>query len=372
MRICIIHDYLTHMGGGERVLDAIAQAFPDAPVYTLVYDPSQVHVSFDASRIRTSFLQKFPGARRSHRYFPLALMPLAIEQFDLSNFDVVISNQHSFGKGIIVPPHVLHISYCMTPTRYAWDGSHQYVREFSSNKWFQKFAPPAISYIRLWDYMASKRVDRYITLSKYVAKRIKKYYGRTASVMYPPVDTDRFSPSKEAGKYFLVVSRLVPYKRVDLAIAVANAMNFPLKIAGVGPEIEELRKLAGPTVEFLGFVADEDLPELYRNATALLFPQEEDFGITPLEAAASGVPTIAYAKGGALETVVPGVTGVLFDEQTPESLMAAMEIFFAHHWDKDAIVKHAHLFSRNRFIAEMKEFLARAWDEFYKKQKIGA
>ncbi len=309
MRIAIVHDYLTHMGGGERVLAALAQAFPDAPIFTLVHDAHAVTLPINPRRIRTSFLQKFPGARRSHRYLPLALMPLAIEQFDLSSFDVVLSNAHSFGKGVLVPPGTLHISYCMTPTRYAWDGSHKYVRDFSSSTLFQKFAPAAISYMRIWDWAASQRVHSYITLSDYVMKRIQKYYGRTSTVVYPPVDVDRFSPSVSEGSYYLVVSRLVPYKRVDLAIRAANQLRIPLKIAGTGPEMEQLKALAGSSVEFLGFVPDEDLPELYRNAKVLLFPQEEDFGITPLEAAASGVPTIAYGAGGALETITDGATG---------------------------------------------------------------
>lgn len=372
MRICIIHDYLTHMGGGERVLEALAEAFPAAPIYTLVHDPSQATVSFDTSRIRTSFLQNFPGAARAHRYFPLALMPFAIEQFNLSQFDVVISNAHSFGKGVILSPRTLHISYCMTPTRYAWDGSHQYVREFSGSKWFQRLAPPAISYIRLWDYMASKRVDRYLTLSKYVAKRIAKYYNASSSVIYPPVDTQRFSPSEEEGEYYLVVSRLVPYKRVDLAILAAEALGRPLKIAGVGPEMEALKQIAGPNTEFLGYVPDEELPELYRNAKALIFPQEEDFGITPLEAAASGVPTIAYKAGGALETIVDGVTGLFFSSQESWSLMAAMQQFQQKKWDKGVIVNHAQQFSKQRFVREMQQFVESSWKEFYNKQEVRA
>lgn len=360
------------MGGGERVLEAFAEAFPSAPIYTLVYDPGQVKVSFDVSRIRTSFLQRFPGARRSHRYFPLALMPFAIEQFDLSQFDVVISNTHSFGKGILVSPNTLHISYCMTPTRYAWDDSHRYVREFSANRLFQRFAPPAISYIRLWDYMASKRVDRYLTLSSYVAKRIEKYYNRSSHVIYPPVDIDRFSSSGKPGEYYLIVSRLVPYKRVELAIAAAETLGKKLKIAGVGPEMESLKRIAGPNTEFLGFVPDSQLPELYRNAKALLFPQEEDFGITPLEAAASGVPTIAYGAGGALETIVDGTTGLFFSEQATWSLMQAIQKFESRMWDKDAIIRHAERFSRPRFMREIQHFVTGAWKEFYKEDEVRA
>lgn len=366
MRIAIVHDYLTHMGGGERVLTALAAAFPDAPIFTLVHDTSAVVLPVDPRRIRTSFLQKFPGARRSHRYFPLALMPLAVEQFDLSSFDVILSNTHSFGKGVLVPASTLHISYCMTPTRYAWDGSHKYVRDFSSSTLFQKFAPTAISYMRIWDYAASARVHSYITLSAYVAKRIRKYYGRTATVLYPPVDVQKFSPSDQTGSYYLVVSRLVPYKRVDIAMMAANALGVPLRIAGTGPELQQLISQAGPTVNFLGFVPEHDLPALYRNARALLFPQEEDFGITPLEAAASGVPTIAYRAGGALETIYDGITGMFFAEQNTQSMVSAIQQFEKMSWNKAAIVRHAQTFSQERFINEIREAVEYEWAVFAK------
>ncbi len=372
MRVAIVHDYLTHMGGGERVLEALAHAFPDAPIFTLVHDLSAVSLAIDPRRIRTSFLQKFPGARRSHRYLPLALMPLAVEQFDLSSFDIVLSNAHSFGKGVLVPPGTLHISYCMTPTRYAWDGSHKYVREFSSSTWFQRFAPAAISYMRIWDYAASQRVHRYITLSKYVAGRIKKYYRRASTVMYPPVDVERFSVSETLGEYYLVVSRLVPYKRVELAIAAANRLGIQLKIVGAGPELLQLQKQAHENVEFLGFVPDSDLPELYRNARALLFPQEEDFGITPLEAAASGVPTIAYGVGGALETIIDTVTGLFFDAQNIESLMCAIQTFETMQWDKKKIRNHAEAFSTARFIRDIRTEVEQEWAAFAKGEKVGA
>lgn len=372
MRICIVHDYLTHVGGGERVLEAMASAFPSAPIYTLVHDKDQVKLQLSKRRIRTSFLQKFPGAKRSHKYIPLALMPFAIEQFDFSNFDIILSNTHSFGKGVITKPDTLHISYCLTPIRYAWDDSHRYVREFSGGGFFRTIAPFAISYIRLWDYFASQRVHTYITLSHYVSRRIKKYYGITAQVIYPPVDVGRFSPSQSKGEYYLIVSRLVPYKRVDVAVRSANRLGVPLKIAGAGPEMDHLRKITGPTVELLGFVPDEELPNLYRNAKALLFPQEEDFGITPLEAGASGIPTIAYNAGGACETVIAGKTGLFFEEQTVESLCAAIHQFEAITWNKDDIRAHAEAFSTDRFIWEIQQKVASTWNVFCKEQKQNA
>ncbi len=353
-------------------MEALAEAFPNAPIFTVVYDQERVHLDISSRRIRTSFLQKFPGAKRSHRYIPLALMPYAIEQFDFSAFDVVISNTHGFGKGIIQQPNTLHISYCLTPVRYAWDDSHKYVREFSSGALFRKFAPYAISYIRLWDYFASKRVGAYITLSQYVARRIKKYYGMDASVVYPPVDTDRFSISKAEKQYYLVVSRLVPYKRVELAIQAANHLLIPLKIAGVGPEMERLQSIAGPTIDFLGFVPDEDLPSLYQHAHALLFPQEEDFGITPLEAAASGIPTIAYKAGGALETIIDKKTGILFDEQTVESICSAIQKARQTQWNPEYIREYALLFSKQRFIAQMQAAVNDAWKQFCKARQVSA
>lgn len=372
MRVCIIHDYLTHVGGGERVLEALAQAFPDAPIFTLVHDAETVSLNINPRRIRTSFLQRFPGAKRSHRYIPLAIMPFAVEQFDFSNFDVVISNTHGFAKGVVTSPNTMHISYCLTPIRYAWDGSHRYLREFSSGAIFQKFAPLAISYIRTWDYFASHRVNAYITLSRYVAGRIKKYYNAESSVIYPPVDVDRFAVGGAEKTYYLVVSRLVPYKRVDLAIRAANKMRIPLKIAGVGPEMDHLQAIAGDTVEFLGFVPDDSLPELYQNAKALLFPQEEDFGITPLEAAASGVPTIAYGAGGALETVLLNKTGVFFFEQTVESLCEAIIRSQSIVWDMPFIRQHALGFSKERFIDDIRSAVQVAWDEFCTQRKIPA
>lgn len=370
MRVAIVHDYLNQFGGAERVLAALMEAFPNAPVFTLLYDQSALPVKFDERRIHTSFLQRMPGARRHHRYFPL-LMPLAVEQFDLRNFDVVFSATHSFGKGIITSPHTLHISYCFTPTRYVWDDSHKYVREFSRSALFQKFAPMALSYIRLWDYFASQRVDTYVTLSQYVARRIKKYYGREAKVMPPPVNVKKFRVKKEHEGYYLVVSRLVPYKRVDLAIEACEKLGRRLVVVGTGPEVEELKERARVAArggqqqtEFRGFVSEEELARLYEGARALLFPQEEDFGITPLEAAASGKPTIAYRAGGAVETIVEGETGIFFDRQEVESLVAAIERYEGRLWHAPSIRAHADLYSHERFLQSVKEVVHNQWMAF--------
>lgn len=359
-RVAIVHDYLTQFGGAERVLMALLELFPSAPVYTLLHDEASLPASVHSQRIHTSFLQRLPGARRHHRYFPL-LMPLAIEQFDFRDFDLVLSATHSFTKGVLTGPHTLHLSYCFTPTRYVWDDCHRYVREFSRSDLFQRFAPLGLSYLRLWDYYASQRVDSYFTLSHYVAQRIRKYYQRTATVIPPPVDVDRFTVSTHDDGYYLIVSRLVPYKRIDLAIAACEAGRRPLKIVGTGPEHDILRAKAGRYTEFLGFVSDAELPALYAGARALLFPQEEDFGITPLEAAASGKPTIAYAYGGALETIIPGRTGLFFAEQTADSLLAALKQFETMTWDPTVIRRHAAGFSRPAFLQAFADAVHTQW-----------
>ncbi len=360
MRVAIVHDYLNQFGGAERVLLALMELFPNAPVFTLVYDKERLGLDLPDKRIKTSFLQKIPGSKRYHRSFPL-LMPLAIEQFDFSDYDVVLSSTHSFSKGIITGPQTMHISYCFTPTRYVWDDCHRYVREFSQSTIFHRLAPFGLSYIRLWDYYASQRVDSYLTLSDYVAKRIEKYYQRESVVIPPPVDVNRFTVSTTDQGYFLIVSRLVPYKRIDLAIAACEALHVPLKIVGTGPERAALEAKAGKWIQFLGFVPDEKLPALYAGAKALLFPQEEDFGITPLEAAATGKPTIAFAAGGATETIKAGETGLFFDEQTAASLIEGLQMFTRQVWNPGRIREHAETYSRTRFLQAMAEAVHTQW-----------
>jgi glycosyltransferase involved in cell wall biosynthesis len=362
-RVAIVHEYLTQFGGAERVLLALLELFPHAPVFTLVYDRDRAQIPLDESRLRTSFLQRLPGARRHYRYFPL-LMPLAIEQFDFSQYDLVLSATHSFAKGIVTGPNTLHVSYCFTPTRYVWDDSHRYVRDFSSNTFFQRLAPVALSYIRLWDYYAAQRVDAYITLSRYVAQRIRKYYHRPSVVVPPPVAIDRFTVSPEHKGYYLIVSRLVPYKRIELAIEACERLGRALWIVGSGQEEALLQSRAGRWTRFLGFVPDAALPDLYAGARALLFPQEEDFGITPLEAAAAGKPTIAFGAGGALETIEPYRTGIFFTEQTVASLMAAIRQFETGHWNPAFIRQHAEKFRREIFLARLRQAIDQAWQEF--------
>lgn len=362
-RVAIVHDYLTQFGGAERVLLALMKLFPHAPVFTLVYDRRNLPVAVDEGRLKMSFLQRLPLARRHYRYFSL-LMPLAVEQFDLRNYELVLSATHSFGKGVITKAETLHIAYCFTPTRYVWDDSHRYVREFSRSALFQRFAPWALSYIRLWDYFAAQRVDVFVTLSHYVARRIAKYYHRTARVVPPPVSVDRFAIRRDTGNYYLIVSRLMPYKRIDLAIEACEHLARRLLIAGVGPEEWSLRKIAGRHTTFLGFVAEEELPALYAGARALLFPQEEDFGITPLEAAACGKPTIAYRAGGALETIKDRRTGLFFKEQTAAALTEAIRQFETAYWDPNLIRRHAERFSVALFERRIQRVIQEEWNSW--------
>lgn len=366
MRVAIIHDYLTQFGGAERVLKILMELFPAAPVYTLVHDPNVTAGVLDARRIRTSFLQKVPLARSRHRLFPL-FMPLAVEQFDLSAYDLVLSASHSFGKGVITRPETLHISYCFTPLRYAWDDSHRYVREFGVPAVLRALVPVALTYVRVWDAHAADRVDHFLAISRFVGERIAKYYGRPSTVIYPPVDTDQFRPGVP-GERFLVVSRLLPYKRIDLAVEACNRLRVPLDIVGTGPEEERLRQLAGPTIRFHGFLPDEAIARLYAACRAFLFPQEEDFGITVLEAAAAGRPVVAFRGGGALETVIEEETGIFFDQQTAESLVVGMEAAMRQSWEPARIRRHALRFDIPEFRRQFLETVRELWRAFPRKR----
>ncbi|MFH1769149.1 MAG: glycosyltransferase [Parcubacteria group bacterium] len=356
MKVALAHDYLIQYGGAERVLEALCEVFPDAPIYTLLYDDRSTGKVFKDREVNTSFLQKLPFVRSHHRLFPW-LMPVAVEQFDLSYFDVVISVSASFAKGIITKPHTKHINYCLTPPRFLWDDSHKHISEFRLPWGFKRLLPYLITYLRIWDKDASLRVDEYVGISNFVLNRIKKYYNKDAKMIYPPVDTSKFRISPAIGDYFLMIGRLVPYKRFDLAVQTFTAMNLPLKIVGDGPERQRLEDMSGDNIEFLGLQSDYKLPELYCHAKAIIFPQEEDFGIVPLEAMASGRPVIAYRGGGALETIVEGETGVFFDEQTEIELAKAVGQCVMTQWNFQAIREHALKFDKERFKKEIAELV---------------
>lgn len=356
MKVAIVHDYLNQYGGGERVLSVFGEMFPYAPIYTLVYDERLTGHSFTNRNIQTSFLQKIPGAKTNHRLWPM-LMPLAIEQFDLSRFDVVISSSASFAKGVITKSHTKHINYCLTPTRFLWDDSHKYVEEFYRPWMVKKLTPLLLSYLRIWDQEASHRVDQFVAISHFIKARIKKYYQREAKVIYPPVETRRFKISAQIDDYFLMVGRTVPYKRFDLAVKVFNEGGWPLKIIGDGPQKKYLEKIAKSNIQFLGLVSDHLLPAYYSRAKALIFPQEEDFGMVVVEAMASGRPVIAFRGGGALEIIKEGEDGVFFDEQKESSLSAALRDFRAADYDPRQIRARSILFDREIFKEKFLEVI---------------
>ena len=372
MRIALVHDYLNQYGGAEKVLEAFTEIFPDAPIYTLLYDEKIIDKFFPNKKIRTSFLQKLPFIKKHHRIFP-PLMPLAVEKLDLSDYDIVLSDSAAFGKGVITRPNTLHICYCHTPIRYAWDDSHKYIKEFSMFKLAKFFVPIFMNYLRLWDREAAYRVDKFICNSNFVAQRIKKYYKQESEIINPPVDIENFgikdtkekNPSTPLGaSYFLMVGRLLPYKRFDMAIEAFNKLELPLKIIGSGPEMKKLKRIANWNIEFLGEMDNKNLKEYYQNCQALIFPQEEDFGIVALEAMACGRPIIAYRGGGALESVLEGKTGVFFNEQTIESLVEAVKNFNASKFDSRVIYEHALKFDKEIFKKKIKDFVDKNWKEF--------
>lgn len=362
MKIALVHDYLSQNGGAEKVLEAMQEVFPDAPTFALFFDISRFP-QFRGKDIRASFLQKIPGIRKRYQWlFPL--MPYATESFDLSEFDVILSNTSAFAKGVITRHDALHICYCHTPTRYLWSDTHSYVRELRLPKFAKACLSWFLSYLRVWDAAAANRVDAFLANSETVRARIAKYYRRASSVLYPPVDTHQFAISQNPKTYFLTGGRLVGYKRFDIAIEAANRIGIPLKIFGSGPMETTLRKMAGKNVEFLGRVSPEKQAELYADAVAFLHPQEEDFGITAVESMASGRPVIAFNKGGAKETVVEGVTGEFFHEQSWEHLAERLLSFDPNRYDPATIKSHAEQFAKHKFQEGLKQFVESSWNSF--------
>lgn len=370
MKIALVHDYLVQYGGAERVLEAFTELYPYAPIYTLIHDKEAMHGVFDDKRIYTSFLQKLPFSRKRHRFFP-PLMPLAIEQFDFSKYDIVLSDSSSYAKGIITRPETLHISYVHTPMRYAWDDCQKYAQDFGLPRFVKRLVPLFMSPIRLWDKASADRVDRFLANSQFVAKRIAKYYRQDAVIIHPPVNVGHFFIAKPEDRkdYYLMVGRLIAYKRHDIAIEAFNRLKLPLKIIGRGPEFDRLKKLAGPTIEFLGRVPEEELPKYYAECKAFVFPQEEDFGIVAIEAMASGRPLIAYRAGDIVEHMEEGRMGVFFDEQTPEAIMRVVERFDDQSYDPEYIRNKALPFDKERFKATIKNYVESALEEHLEKHK---
>lgn len=365
MKVALVHDYLIQSGGGERVLQSFCELFPNAPIFTMAYDEVTTGRVFKDRRLYTSFLQKIPFIGSHHRAFPL-LMPLAIEQFDFHGFDLVLSSSNSYAKGIITGPDTLHICYCHTPMRYAWDDCHRHMREFDYATPIRKFIPFGINYLRMWDRLSADRPDLYIANSHFVSGRIKKYYKQSSTVIYPPVGANKFKLAEKTGTYFLLVGRALPYKKFDIVIEAFNRLGWPLKIIASGPEIPNLKVNAKSNVEFLGYLPDDQLVDHYARAQAFIVPAEEDFGITPLEAMAAGRPVIAYRSGGAIESVIENQTGAFFDEQTPESLMKTLRDFRTDRFNSSVIQNHARLFHENHFKKQITEFIEKAYRDFKK------
>ncbi|MCB9450275.1 MAG: glycosyltransferase [Anaerolineaceae bacterium] len=364
MKLALVHDWLNQVGGAEDVLGTLVALYPQRPVYTSIYAPDIMPAAYREWDIRTQWIDRMPAIHRHHQPY-LPLYPLAWGGLDLSAYDVVLSNKSGFCHGLQHGAATLHICYCLAPTRYVWQLDSYIARE-GFGKAVELGLRPLIAAMRRWDYAAAQRVNHFIAISTEIQERIQTYYHRDSVIIFPPVDTTRFQPvpTEEVEDYFLVVSRLIPYKRIDLAVQAATRLGLPLKVGGKGRDLERLQALAGPTVEFLGYVPDDDLPGLMARAKAFIFPGLEDFGITPVQAEAAGRPVIAYGAGGALDTVIPGKTGEHFHELTVESLMAVMESFDASHYNPAVIRTHALQFDTEVFNRQISSFVDQAWESF--------
>lgn len=371
-KVAFVHDWLVEKGGAENLLAAMMKSFPKAPIYTLLHDPNGPTASVvEGCPVTTSFLQKLPGAYRNYRSF-LPLMPLAIEQFDLSGYDIIISNSYAVAKGVLTGPDQLHINMNCSPIRYAWDLQHQYLRESNKDKGLQSWVARWILHeIRKWDYRTANGVDHFIAISNFIARRIWKVYRRKATVIYPPVSVDDFPLQEEKEEFYLTASRMVPYKRINLIVETFSTMpDKKLVVIGDGPDFKKIKAIATPNIELLGYQSFEVLKEKMQKAKAFIFAAEEDFGIVPVEAQACGTPVIAYGKGGALETVIKDETGIFFDEQTVNSLKDAVERFEHRKepWNPQNIRKNAERFSEARFQKEFQAFVQQAWQDFESKK----
>lgn len=353
--VALVCDWLTSFGGSERVLLALSEIFPEAPIYTLVYDQKKLP-QFSNREIYTSFIQDLPLAKTKYRSY-IMLMPTAVEQFDLQAYDLVISSSHAVAKGIITRPDTMHICYCHTPMRYAWDLYHLYVAKPQFGGWFtKKIMPFLMNYLRVWDRESADRVDYFIANSHNVAERIKKYYQRESTVIYPPVAVAQNKPQGLVKKdYFVVLSRLIPQKNIDIVVEAFNHLGKPLLVIGEGSSRKKLAARAKKNISFLGFQPEEKVWEHLEQAQALIFPGEDDFGMTPLEAMAVGTPVIALGRGGALESVIPGKTGEFFDEDTATSLQTAVEKFEPRKYNQETLREHAMQFDEGVFKKKIVE-----------------
>lgn len=362
MNVALVHDFLLRLGGAERVLKSLSELYPEAPIYTLLYDEKKLGSTFPKERVRTSRLQKFPRFIPGMHKLLFPFMPGAVEDFDFTGFDVVISSSSAYAHGIITNLETKHICYTHSPMRYAWDYTHHYLKDQKLGLIGELIASRLIHKVRQWDFLAADRVDIRIANSKTVQERIRKYYRQDSQVIYPPVQTERFQPHPKHEGYFLIVSTLTPYKRIDLAIDLFNKIGKRLVIIGGGPDETRLKRLAGSHIDFLGFKSDEVVKEYLENCRAFIFPGEEDFGIAPVEAMACGKPVLALRKGGLTETMIEGVTGQFFEEETVDSMEAGLTQLLINEPDYDAekIAKHAEQFSEKEFKKAMKSVVKAA------------
>jgi glycosyltransferase involved in cell wall biosynthesis len=360
MKVALVHDWMNQTGGAEDVLEVMVEIFPDAPIYTSLYAPDKMPHHWQDWDIRTSFIDWLPFShRRQQLYFPL--YPMAMEQFDLREYDLVLSNKSGFCHGVITGEETVHICYCLTPTRYVWR-YQQYAEQEKISRPVRLALQPFLKGLRQWDKLAADRVDDFIAISEAVRRRIAKIYRRDSDIIHPPVNVHRFEPSARVEDYYLFVGRLVPYRRIDLLVEAFNKMNRPLFIAGTGRDRSRLEDMASPNVTFLGYVPGEDLPGLFARARAFVFPGEEDFGIAPIQAMAAGRPVIAYAAGGALETVTPG-TGKLFAEQSVAAIIQTVEEFDPDSVDIANLRRHAQQYDAELFKSKLIGFIQRKLNE---------
>lgn len=375
MKIALVHDYLIRFGGAERVFLNLRKIFPKATIYTLLYNKEKMGKYFPGVEVHTSFLQKFPNFWRQRQKYLLPFIPMASETFDLSNFDLIISSSSSFVKGIITRPYAIHICYCHSPMRFGWDAYSSYVKDQRRGVLTNAAIRIMMHYIRIWDRSAANRVDHFIANSKTTAMRIKKFYGRESKVIYPPVEIREMqaTTAKPDKEYFLIVSQLTPYKRIDIAIDAFNKLELPLTIIGEGPDRAHLKRMAGKTIQFLGWQSDEAVRESFQNCTAFIFPGEDDFGIAPVEAMGYGKPVLAYRRGGAMETILQGITGEFFDDLAAESLADGIRRLRLNlnNYSPLVIRKRAEKFSQERFERAIKEYVIEIVEQSMVKSKYG-
>jgi glycosyltransferase involved in cell wall biosynthesis len=361
-RVALVHDWLTGMRGGEKVLEAICELYPEAPLYSLLHVRGTVSPPLERRAIHTSFVQRLPGARRFYRHY-LPLYPAAVELFDLDAYDLVISTSHCAVKSVVRPGHAVHVSYCHSPMRYAWDQFGEYFGPAQIGPLRSRLLRPVMGALARWDKATAERVDLFVANSHYVARRIRRYYNRRSTVVYPPVDTDFYRPADDSSRprsRFLIVSALVPYKRLNIAMDACRRLGASLAVVGSGPGLARLRAAAGPDVEFLGWRTDAEIRDLYQRSTAVLMPGVEDFGMVPVEAQACGCPVVALGEGGAQETVIDGETGVLVSEPSAEAFAEGLDRVRSLTLDPAALRQHALRFSREQFLSGFQAAVASA------------